>query len=413
MKNVVLFTIDTLRKDVLGCYGNKDGLTPFLDSLMDQCLVFDNHMSVGPFTQASFPGILTSSYFLEFGSPQMLSPERTIISEVVKAGGFPTAGFHSNPYLCAYFGWKRGWDHFYDSMEDEVSDTVPYIAGNVINDKAAAWMSSQAKQADGKPFFLWAHYMDVHEPYVPAQKYIDQIDPSIKLTEEEMLALFKDVILPRDTSDPAKVELVKKLYLAHVIQVDEYAKGFFDNLKELGLLENTIVIITTDHGDEFNEHASLSHDGKMYSELINVPLIIFDPDRKENERVETTVSGADISPTIAHLFGLSSPDNFHGQSLLPLDDYKANGVFGEAIGKLSHKVLPTDRPAHFYQENALRITHRIEDDTWEMFDLANDPQEKTNIIDSSDDADAMKDKLRSKIDWFGKSDTPVTNVTKF
>jgi len=413
MKNVILFTIDALRKDVLGCYGNKDGLTPFLDSIMDRCIVFDNHQSVGPYTQASFPGILTSSYFLEYGSPQKLSHQRTLISEVIKKGGFATAGFHSNPYLCEFFGWNRGWDKFYDSMQDQVTDMVPYITGDIINKKAADWLGAYTKQADYKPFFLWAHYMDVHEPYVPDREYIYKVDSSIKLTKEEMFALFKEVILPRDIKDKDKVELLKKLYCAHVIQVDEYLKQFFDNLKAFGLLENTIVIITTDHGDEFGEHKSLSHDGKMYSELINVPLIIYDNDIKAKRMVDTVVSGIDISPTIAYLFGLDIPDNFHGRSLLPLEDYKSNGSFGEAIGKLAHKVQPTDRPVHFYQEDNLRIIHRSEDDRWELYNLTEDPAELNNIIDSSDKAQGLKSKLRSRINWYDKGETPVTKVTKF
>jgi len=108
MKNVILLTIDTLRKDVLGCYGSKEGLTPFIDSLQDKCIIFNRCRAVGPYTQASFPGILASSYYLEFGRDKQLSPQRTLISEVVKNGGFTTAGFHSNPYLSEYFGWNRG-----------------------------------------------------------------------------------------------------------------------------------------------------------------------------------------------------------------------------------------------------------------------------------------------------------------
>jgi len=413
MKNVILLTIDTLRKDVLGCYGNKDSLTPFLDSVMDKCIVFDNHQSVGPYTQASFPGILTSSYFLEYGNPQKLSANRTLVSEVVKKGGFATAGFHSNPYLCEFFGWNRGWDQFYDSMQDQVTDMVPYIAGDMINKKASDWMGNYTKQPDYKPFFLWAHYMDVHEPYVPDQGYIDKIDTSIKLTKDEMFTMFKEVLLPRDVSDPAKIELLRKLYCAHVIQVDEYVKEFFGNLETSGLLDNTVVIITTDHGDEFGDHASLSHDGKMYSELVNVPLIIYDPDLKESKRVDTVVSGVDVSPTIANLFGLDIPDNFHGQPLLPLENYKSDGCFGEAIGKLAHKVQPTDRPVHFYQEDNLRITHRIEDDKWEMYDISKDPKERDNIIESSKKSEDMKNKLKSKINWYDKGDSPVINLINF
>ena len=116
MKNVVLFTIDTLRRDMLGLYGSKLGLTPFLDSLRPDALVFTMAHSVAPYTQASFPGILTSSYLFDVPKSQKLSKNRTLISEALKEKGVSTAAFHSNPYLSGYFGWNRGWDTFYDSM---------------------------------------------------------------------------------------------------------------------------------------------------------------------------------------------------------------------------------------------------------------------------------------------------------
>ena len=119
MKNVILLTIDTLRKDVLGCYGNKVGLTPFLDSLQNKFIKFTNAQSTGPYTQASFPGILTSSYYLEYGRQKKCSPKRILISEILNKSGITTAAFHSNPYLCNYFSWNRGWDVFYDSMQDD------------------------------------------------------------------------------------------------------------------------------------------------------------------------------------------------------------------------------------------------------------------------------------------------------
>ena len=109
MKNVVLFTIDTLRKDVLGCYGDKRALSPYIDSIQDRCVRFTKAHSGGPYTQAAFPGILASSYYLEYGRQKMLSEKRVLISEVLKKAGIATAGFHSNPYVSAYFGWNRGW----------------------------------------------------------------------------------------------------------------------------------------------------------------------------------------------------------------------------------------------------------------------------------------------------------------
>ncbi len=170
MKNLILLTIDTLRKDPLGCYGGGI-LTPFIDSIQNRCTRFNKAHSGGPYTQAAFPGILTSSYYLECGRQKMLSENRALISEVLKKGGVATTGFHSNPYLSAYFGWNRGWDVFYDSMEDEVDDKVPYIKAGEINKKVAAWLSSHIGAGEYKPFFLWLHYMDMHEPYVPDRKF--------------------------------------------------------------------------------------------------------------------------------------------------------------------------------------------------------------------------------------------------
>lgn len=104
MKNVILLTIDTLRRDVIGCYGGKGGLTPFIDSIQDRCIRFNNALSTGPYTQAAFPGILTSSYYLEYGPkiPRNLPKERVLISEVLKKHGILSAGFHSNAYLCSF-----------------------------------------------------------------------------------------------------------------------------------------------------------------------------------------------------------------------------------------------------------------------------------------------------------------------
>lgn len=396
-KNVILLTIDTLRKDVIGCYGEGESYTPFLDSIQDKCVRFNNCQSVGPYTQASFPGILTSTYYFEFGREKQLSSKRTIISEVLKKGGFTTAGFHSNPFLSGFFGWNRGWNTFYDSMMDQVSDHAPYILGDVINTKVDSWVKNHTVNDDYTPFFLWAHYMDVHEPYVPKQEYIARIDSDLKINDDEMFQLFKDVVLPRDTSDVQKNELIKKLYLAHVLEVDDYAKQFFENLEALGVLKDSIVIITSDHGDEFGDHGSLSHDGRMYNELINVPLMIYDADCENNQVSDAIVSGVDIPPTIAKMFNLATPESYCGQPLLPIENYISKGSFGEAMGKLQHKIQPSDRPAYFYQEENFRISYRIEDGKWELFDLSTDAAEQQNIIETAKEAADLKQKLNNQM----------------
>jgi len=394
LKNVILLTIDTLRKDVLGCYGG-EGFTPFIDSIQDNCIRFNRAHSPGPYTQAAFPGILTSSYYLEYGRQKMLSEKRVLISEVLKRAGIATGGFHSNPYICAYFGWNRGWDLFYDSMEEEVDDKVPYIKADVLNKKVHDWLRS--RQDRDKPFFLWLHYMDIHEPYVPERKYIDMVDPSIHLDEEEMFRLFKDVVLKRDVSDKGVVELLRKLYCAHAREIDDGVKEFFGILEKENLLKETVIIMTSDHGDEFGEHGGLSHDGKMYSELVNVPLIIYEPSREKTEVCDTLVSTLDISPTMVYLFGLNPVDAFEGCSLLPLQDYPTQGVFGEAVDKHGSKEKGEEKEVHYYCEGDLKIIYCERDDSWELYDLKADPKELTNIVETSSFAEAMKQKVRPRV----------------
>jgi len=402
MKNVILLTIDALRKDMLGCYGNKKGLTPFVDSLQNKCIRFTKGQTSGPYTQASFPGILTSSYYLEYGKPRGLSDQRTLISEPLKQAGITTAAFHSNPYMSAFLGWNRGWDVFYDSMEDEVEPRIPYVRGNIVNQKAINWLSSYHKVGGNKPFFLWLHYMDVHEPYVPEKKYVDMIDPSVNLSQDEMYSLFQNILLKRDVSDLGKVELLKKLYEMHVREVDDYVKEFFGILEKLGLLQDSVIIMTNDHGDEFNEHGGLSHDDKMYSELIDMPLLIYDPGRDKGEVCDTLVSNVDIPPTIIHLFSVDPVDKFEGHSLLPLEDYPVKGCFGEAIDQRSQRGGDIEKDVYFYRQQDLKVIYRANLDTWEMYDLKQDPKELNNIVATSPDADDLKSKLKPRVRrWLG------------
>jgi len=393
MKNVILLTIDTLRKDVVGIYNKENNLTPFIDSLVNHALIFTRFQSSGPYTQASFPGILTSSYYLEYGRDKKLSTRRLLISEALQKSGITTAAFHSNPYLSDFFGWNRGWDIFYDSMQDEVSDRIPYVRGDQVNRKVKLWLEQHVQSDNKKPFFLWTHYMDVHEPYIPKKQYLQLVDPSISLNEQEMFDLFKNTLLKRDISDSKAVHLLRNLYRAGVRETDEYVKEFFNILKQNHLLENSIIMITTDHGDEFGEHQGLSHDGKMYSELIDSPFIIIDFQREKEELCNKLVSNVDIAPTILYLFGLSQEEKFGGDSLLPIYKNQEKGVFGEAISKTGNHEKPTDLPVYYYRENNIKMIYYQDGERWEIYDLEKDPEEKNNLIDSYPRTDELKEKL--------------------
>jgi arylsulfatase A-like enzyme len=372
-------------------------LTPFIDSIQSHCIRFTKAHSTGPYTSASFPGILTSSYYLEHGRDANLAKEKVLISEFLKKSGIITAAFHSNPFISAHFGWNRGWDVFYDSMQDEVSPMMPFIRGEKINRKAEMWMSTYQGLGKDKPFFLWLHYMDVHEPYIPERRYLDLVDPTIHLTQEEMFGLFKNVVLKRDISDKGILETLRKLYCARVREVDDRVKELFGIMERLGFLKDSWVIIGTDHGDEFGEHGGLSHDGKMYSELVHVPLMIYDSDRKQEEVCDTLVSTLDIAPTIVHLFGVEPPGSFLGQSLLPTNQYQEKGVYGEAVDKHGSRERGDEKEVHYYREGNLKIIYREKDDAWELYDLAEDPLEQKNIIHTFPGAASLKNRLIPRV----------------
>ena len=404
MKNVILITIDTLRRDVLGCYGNGKDLCPTLDRIAADSVVFDRHQAVGPYTQASFPGILTSSYFLEYGKPKGLAANRTLLSEPIQQAGLTTAAFHSNPYLCAYLGWNRGWTKFYDSMSDEVEPRIPYVRGRIINRKVIAWLEARHRENRQERFFLWVHYMDVHEPYLPERRFVELVDPSIGIDQDAMYCLFQEKLLVRDTSDPEVVTMLKRLYEVHVREVDLYVEEFWNALNALGYLENTSVVITSDHGDEFGEHGGLSHDSKMYRELIDTPLIIFNAG--ESGVRSDVVSSVDIPPTVLSLLEIPQPSGFEGQALLPKGEYRSRGAFGEGIDQRSIKGGDLSRDTYFYRKDDYKLIYRAFDNEWELFDLANDPMETNNIAGSAQIAESMKSALRPRVRrWDAKTDT--------
>lgn len=135
----------------------------------------------------------------------------------------------------------------------------------------------------------------------------------------------------------------------------------------------------------------------MYSELINVPLIIFEPERQKPETCSTLVSNIDIPPTIAHLFGLKPAESFEGHSLLPLEAYPARGCYGEALDISAIQERGEVKEVHYYREGDLKIIFRETDNSWELYDLQRDTGELNNLMGTSSAAEAMKGKLMPRI----------------
>jgi arylsulfatase A-like enzyme len=362
VRNVTLITVDCLRADHLPVYGYDRDTAPFLTALADQSVLFENAFATGPGTSVSFPSIFTSTYPFEYGGYGELSKERTPVSAAVSEAGVDTIGVHSNTYLSRAFGYERGFDiyeSFYDRpggvvrLEDAIRDRLAedgmpfrllkYVYESMLG-SADSGVSLPYEQADSvtdtvvdhltdvsSPFFLWTHYMDVHAPHHPPDRHFRAFGgepPNWECHHDEWLAAKAE---PTTVGDGTTQRFVDA-YDAEIRFVDEQIERLFEEMKGLGIHDNTLYIVTADHGELLDEHGKYSHPPRLYDELTHVPLLMHLPGVTENKTVDELVSLIDVPTTITAALNVTTPETYRGVSLLPAIDGKLSGreyVFAE------------------------------------------------------------------------------------
>lgn len=406
IKHVILITVDCLRADHVGCIGNKN-VTPNIDRLAKQSIVFTQAFSNGPETSQSFPAIFTSTYFLMHGRMHLL-PRYTTLAEVLRNHGFKTVGFHSNPFLSKSLGWDKGFDEFYDftnvgknslnllgrfvRLTSHVLDVdrstkiqwllkklyykfshleMPYLEGTKLNEHIKGWMEKNIHHK----FFIWMHYMDTHYPYAPPKEFLSNFS-SRKEAFEFNLAV--------NNANPLKEEVhtMMKLYSGEVQYVDKCIGDLLQYLKEKNLLKKSLILLTADHGDSFMEHGRLGHAYDiLYNELIHVPLIIYG--LGISSKINVPVQLLDVTPTIAEILGLKKIHNFLGESLLPIINGKKliRPLFSESAEPdlINLKYNLSRKAVSCILENRKLIINQMRG-TAELYDISKDFEEKTNLI---------------------------------
>jgi tetratricopeptide (TPR) repeat protein len=287
--NVLLVTLDTTRADRLGCYGYMGGKTPNLDALAAAGVLFQNVYAQVPLTLPSHCSIMTGTTPLTHGihnnGGYVLSPERTTLAEMLKARGFRTAAFVASFSVDSRFGLDQGFDLYDDSFQaglpfkpvnsERRADTVAALF--------SAWLDGQA----GEPFFAWVHFFDPHLPYRPPAPFDREF-----------------------SSNP---------YDGEIAFMDEAVGTVVGKLREMNLLERTLVVLAGDHGEAFGEKVETGHGVFLYDGTMKVPLILRAPGRlPEGRVVSSRVRLTDIVPTVLDMVGLSVPAEVEGQSLVPL-----------------------------------------------------------------------------------------------
>ncbi len=402
--NIILVTVDSLRADHLNPYGYKKNTSPFLEKFSKDSWTFLQSYSTGPNTHPSFPAILTSTYpslFPRGETSGYLEKERTVISEILKMRGYATSAFHSNPFLSKYFGYDRGFDRFEDFMITEraskeksrkkplfkkmqrfwdlaVLKKPPFARAKQVNGEFEKW-ATDAKE----PFFSWVHYMDVHMPYLPPRGYLPKVGER-EISHISQLRLANRMTNPKTRTKFSEKEVGKSisLYDASIRYADDCFKRlveFVENRPE----RDSIIIFTSDHGEEFMEHGSMGHTQKFYQELIRVPLFVKGPNTR-GKKISARVSLIDLPVLILELVGQDVPDSFQGRSILgrmysggdaPVfaETNTKKGVYGAIIDD-KYKLISTEKK--------------------ELYDLETDPGEKTNLIQQEPDvAKDLNEKL--------------------
>lgn len=386
--NVVLVSIDTLRADHLGAYGYRPPTSPHLDGLARQGIVFENVSAQAPSTLLSHASIFTSQIPQHHAASHIrfrpLAESAVTLTERLAEAGYDTASFNSGGQLVRAFGLAQGFA-IYDQGPDSFSGPL---------ERSLAWLEERRNRADQDPFFLFLHTYEVHHPYTPrpadlqvfAGHYRGTLPDQISV---ELLDRLNHAGQPPSAEDLAHIVAA---YDAEILSVDRGIGRLVEYFERRDLLDVTLWVVTSDHGEEFGEHGLVGwHSHTLYEELLRVPLILRLPEALwAGRRVASRVASIDIAPTLLDLLGLPPAPTFEGRSLAPL--FAPDGRLPPAPA-----IAFRDGPqGQIYEALTWR---RFKLNEGRLFDLAADPGEKADLAGLRPDLlEPLRGELRRRVD---------------
>ena len=391
--NIVLISLDTLRPDHLEVHGYHRATAPNLARLAAESVVFDNVYSQAPKTAPSHMTLFTGRFPGAHGvrnlrgddGDRAVSADVPLMAELLRAAGYQTAGFTGGGHMGPTLGFARGFEGF-------------EARGQSIH-RARKWLEASSAV---EPFFLFIHTYAIHDPYTPPKRFQIFNDPDysgqIIGSRRELIRggpgewkerheKYWDRVDPESDEDLARL---RDLYDAGILATDSRLGKLFDHLAESGRLANTLVILLSDHGEEFREHGGFLHES-LYEENLRALLVMRFPDRWEDaprgSRVTPSVRLIDVLPTLLELLNLEAPADVQGVSLVPLIQAGHQGPL---------PVLLSEWPGE--GERALRRGRWkliVDAEGGEqLFDLESDPGETRNLLDEAPDrARALRTEL--------------------
>jgi arylsulfatase A-like enzyme len=420
--NVLLIVLDTVRAQNLSLYGYERATTPQLEKLADKGVVFERAISTAPWTLPSHASMFTgrNQHELTVGFAAKLDATYPTLAEELSAHGYLTAGFVANTWYCGKAsGLSRGFTHYEDLVASPgqviVSSTLGRAAnGNFslrrainysevlgrkkapeINASFLTWLSQKDPQ---RPFFAFLNYFDAHEPYLPPGPFGVKFGPNVPRGN------------PRHDHywnwQPSEIQAELDAYDGAIAYLDHQLGVLFDQLAKRRFLENTLVIITADHGEEFGEHGIMDHGYSLYLPLLHVPLLVSFPGRMPaGIRVNEPVSLRDLPATVMDFINLKNEGRFPGATLgryLDGENARPSLVSDPLLSELEFTPdLPESYPISRGEMKSLITTrhHYIKngDNSEELYDYLNDSLEQRNLA-LSEESRATLEKFRAYLD---------------
>jgi len=364
-KNLILISIDTLRADHLGVYGYERDTSPALDAFARRSTRFARAITQGEATLPGHGAMLSSRYYGSYASgtlPMGPPPEVDMLAEILKSHGFATWAFVDGGHMRRVFGFDQGFDHFEDER----------VKIKAITAKANAWLDTHRAER----FFLFVHCYDVHTPYNAPDPYGSIfVDPAYRGTFRPNAANFDTVergAMPFSADD---LRYAIARYDGGIRHVDHHVGLFLDDLARRGLLDSSVVIITSDHGEEFLEHGGFQHKKIFEYPNLHVPLIVHVPGQPARV-VEDVVELVDLVPTVLDLLGLPPHDGAMGRSLAPLTRGESREAFAGHVGFAESSLDSGSRTVVSERWQLLDDATR---QRRQLFDLQNDPTERDDV----------------------------------
>jgi arylsulfatase A-like enzyme/tetratricopeptide (TPR) repeat protein len=371
----VLVTIDTLRADRLGVYGNERVETPRLDRIAREGALAVEAMAHVPLTRPSHVTLFTGRLPAQTGIRDNVSPavvpETPLLAEVLKGAGFQSAAFVSSVVLEASSGLARGFDTYAASFEGTSADaqfmSTVQKKGDVTTREAVSWLEDASAKAPASRLFLWLHLYDPHDPYEPPEPYASRY--------------------------------ADRPYDGEVAFSDELVGRLDDALARLGLRDETLLVVTSDHGEGLGEHGETLHGFFTYQTTLRIPFLVRGPGVKPGGRITSTVRLVDVFPTVLEILGLAPPPGTQlaGTSF-------ATALRGEAQVREPVTFAESLVPLLHFGWSDLRVVREgrwkyIQAPRPELYDLARDPGERENLVAKEGPrAEAMRAALGRALD---------------